>query len=231
MGVRGATRVARQAAAVLGLLAAAGCGAGASGTDATDGDCGALLTYAGTTYRPVLEWRLPARDDTLGRGGWAGCGGSPAPGLGRVSVYAVPSADATLAVLVPSASGDQLYVATGTPRRQWPVRVREATRPLRCTAPMTFDGTWDLIDNDAHPGSGRFDVPAPYPATFTARSSDAIDPAVWASIRVGAAVTDRTSPAPSPETAKAAIDGREPVTVSVTCRGDDFDVAHLELAD
>jgi len=148
-----------------------------------------------------------------------------------VSVYAVPGAETALALLAPSESGDQLYVATGTRWDAWPARVREATRPLRCTAPMTFEGTWDLLVNDDHPGSGRFDVPVPYRATFTAHSSDVIDPAVWASASLVATVTDRTSPVPSPATARTAIDGHRPVAVSVTCHGDAFEVTHGELAD
>lgn len=229
VSVRAGARAGRgAAAALLVVLGAAGCG---SGTDAADRDCGALLTYAGATYRPVQAVQLPVRGEQVGRAGYAGCGGSPAPGLGRVAAYRVGGAEPTQALLAPSETGDQLYVATDTPRTQWPATVRAATRPLRCTAPMTFDGTWDLLVNDGHPGSGRFDVPAPYPATFTARSSEAIDPTVWASVTVRATVTDRTSPLPSPATAEAAIDGHRPVTVSTTCHDGAFEVAHLELAD
>ena len=95
---------------------------------------------------------------------------------------------------------------------------------------MTFTGSWDLIS--AHsPGAGRYSDTLPYVAVFTAHSGDHIDPNAWSRATIRATVTKHTDPAPSVETATAAIRDHEPVTVSTTCTDNGhFKVAHLELS-
>ena len=81
------------------------------------------------------------------------------------------------------------------------------------------------------PGPELYDIPVPYRALFTARSSDAIDPDTWVSNTLRARVTEDTDPVPSVETATTAIRDHRPVTVSTTCTDNGtFEVTHLELS-
>ena len=212
--------------ALLAVLPATGCGSGGS----LRGECGVLFRFDDTIYQAVGAQQIPARGTPLGRAGYLECGDTPAPTLGKVDVFAFGTIDPKKAVIVAGRRTDVVYVNRHLPRNRWPPLVVQAAAILKCTKPMTFQGRWNFIYTDTSPGDELYDIPVPYRALFTARTSESIDPATWASWTIRARVTKDTTPIPAVATAKTAIKRRQPVTVSTICRGDNFEVTHLELS-
>src|SRR6476661_7270274 len=194
---------------LLAALPTTSCGSGG-----LRGECGAVLRFGDTIYRSVGAQQVPARGAPLGRAGYLGCGDSPAPGLGKDDVFAFGTIDPTKAVIAAGRRADVVYVNRDLPRTQWPPLVRQAAALLKCTKPMTFQGRWNFVYTDTVPGDELYDIPVPYRALFTARTSESIDPATWVSWTIRARVTKDTAPIPPVHTAKAAIKSHQPVTVS-----------------
>ena len=210
---------------LLAALPTTSCGSGG-----LEGECNADLRLDDTTYRDVGARQIPVRGRPVGQAGYLGCDDSPAPGLGKVDVFALGAIDPTKAVVAAGGRADVVYVNRDLPRSRWPTLVRQAAALLECTQPMTFQGRWNFIFTDTRPGDELYDIDVPYRAQFTARSSEGIDPATWVSWSIPARVTKRTAPIPAVATAKTAIKDHQPVTVSTICRGDNFEVTHLELS-
>ena len=198
-------------ATLLGMVAVlGGCLAlvAGGGTDPHEGDCALEHRYSGAGYSaPSDPPRQPRGVRVVGKAEEIACGKV----IGHVAAYAVTGVSPRVAVVLDG----YLSVREGaTPPRRL---MRAAQRPVRCTRPTTFHGTW--LSSRATAGEAGSYL-RPYKVEIDATSGDHLPFESWQRLRITVEVSEMTQLTGEDER-QAAYEQR-PVEVDARCVGDRF---------
>lgn len=204
---------------------------GCSAQDSAEqGDCSATVRLGGEIYRPASTVLMPRAGRPLPSSDYYGCGGEGrVPESGKAELHVAVGLDPDSAVLVRERGEDFVYVRQSMRVRDWPAKLKVASRFPRCRVPASFTGTWTGVDPEDMPGED-YDVAVPYTGTFQARRGTGPRLDQWASVMVQARITGATRPVPTARFLERALADQQAVLVTTECRGNTFVVSSITFA-
>ena len=209
------------------LVVLAGCSA-SHPAGGSWGDCSTTVRLHGVVYRPVSTSKTPRAGRSLGSSDYYGCAGRPVPGRTRaVRLLVAAGLDPDVAVLARDRGNDIVYVRQSIRRRDWPAKLKEATRVPRCRAPTSFTGTWVGMN----PWTDNYNPAVPYTGSFQARRGTRLQLDQWSVVNLEAKITAATRPVPTAPFLERALVRKPQVAVTTVCRGTAFEVSSIKFAD